>query len=438
MSGHSLPGRRPLLSGVAVGALLCLAAAARSQVTINYNDSGVPTSATLSIVQGYDDCGSLSEQGADNNLNVDLTIDFLAAAKQGYNAYKGKPVDVTSFLSGAVTCSSTVADIRGGISAYVLNLDPNVTVDKQVRGSASYQDTIQILVPMAMTVEIPYSVGASLVGAQSFTDTSDSYALAGATITGSVGGTSIAAGDQVKTVEIVDQKSVNASGTAVVSLSAGLNTITADVTASLYVESRVKGLGFLIAGASNAGATNASISIGNFTGPGGVALPPHVLVRGMTSGIVYANTSPASVSGTVGLGGAPTEGQSLDFEFRPDDGGPPYRRTAVLDAGGAFMFSDLPPLKYVVWVKGAKWLAATAVADVSQQDVSGLAFSLRPGDINNDNTINILDLGLLADAFGSIASSAKWNPDADLNGDGKVDILDLGLLADSFGKSGAP
>jgi hypothetical protein len=64
--------------------------------------------------------------------------------------------------------------------------------------------------------------------------------------------------------------------------------------------------------------------------------------------------------------------------------------------------------------------------------------TLSPGDVNHDNQVDIIDLGLLADAFGTTPASPRWNADADLNGDGSVDILDLGLLADNFGKSGDP
>jgi hypothetical protein len=62
--------------------------------------------------------------------------------------------------------------------------------------------------------------------------------------------------------------------------------------------------------------------------------------------------------------------------------------------------------------------------------------TLLPGDIINDNRVNIFDLGLLADAFNSTPGTPKWNDNADLNCDGKVDIFDLGLLADTFGKQG--
>jgi hypothetical protein len=67
-----------------------------------------------------------------------------------------------------------------------------------------------------------------------------------------------------------------------------------------------------------------------------------------------------------------------------------------------------------------------------------LTVTLRPGDINNDNIINVTELELLADAFNTTPDSPKWNANADLNSDSKVSIIALGLLADSFGKQGDP
>jgi hypothetical protein len=57
------------------------------------------------------------------------------------------------------------------------------------------------------------------------------------------------------------------------------------------------------------------------------------------------------------------------------------------------------------------------------------------GDINNDGTVNINDLVLLALAYGSKPGDPNWNPSADMNGDGKVTLPDLVIVARNYGRS---
>ena len=57
------------------------------------------------------------------------------------------------------------------------------------------------------------------------------------------------------------------------------------------------------------------------------------------------------------------------------------------------------------------------------------------GDINDDGTVNVDDLILLSQAYGSTSQSPNWNPDADLNGDNTINKTDLSLLASNYGKT---
>ncbi|HVP15927.1 MAG TPA: dockerin type I domain-containing protein [candidate division Zixibacteria bacterium] len=57
-----------------------------------------------------------------------------------------------------------------------------------------------------------------------------------------------------------------------------------------------------------------------------------------------------------------------------------------------------------------------------------------PGDINGDYKVTLSDLVLLANAYGSTPSSAKWSPNADINGNGDVDLADLVTLALHYGQ----
>ena len=57
-----------------------------------------------------------------------------------------------------------------------------------------------------------------------------------------------------------------------------------------------------------------------------------------------------------------------------------------------------------------------------------------PGDIDGDFKVNLADLVLLANAYGSKPGDTNWNPNADVNGNGVVDLADLVLLANHYGQ----
>jgi len=57
------------------------------------------------------------------------------------------------------------------------------------------------------------------------------------------------------------------------------------------------------------------------------------------------------------------------------------------------------------------------------------------GDINGDGIINIIDIYIVARAFGSYPGHPRWDPRADLDGDELVNIIDLFNVAKDFGKT---
>jgi hypothetical protein len=60
------------------------------------------------------------------------------------------------------------------------------------------------------------------------------------------------------------------------------------------------------------------------------------------------------------------------------------------------------------------------------------------GDINKDGTVSLVDLILLAKAYGSKPGDPNWNPQADVNGNGRVDLGDLSKLASNYGVHNDP
>ena len=78
------------------------------------------------------------------------------------------------------------------------------------------------------------------------------------------------------------------------------------------------------------------------------------------------------------------------------------------------------------------------VVDTTSGDVGDVNVTLPPGDANNDNHVDIVDLGFLADHYNSDLGDGVYDAQEDFNGDGHVDIVDLGILADNYNTDGDP
>jgi hypothetical protein len=57
------------------------------------------------------------------------------------------------------------------------------------------------------------------------------------------------------------------------------------------------------------------------------------------------------------------------------------------------------------------------------------------GDINGDNTVNYIDLGMLGASYGLSLGDAGYNVAADLSGDNTVNYIDLGMLGAHYGET---
>jgi len=64
----------------------------------------------------------------------------------------------------------------------------------------------------------------------------------------------------------------------------------------------------------------------------------------------------------------------------------------------------------------------------------GLVIVSIPGDLNGDFKVNLQDLTILAQAYGSKPDSANWNPNADIDDSGTVGLSDLNILAEHYGQ----
>jgi hypothetical protein len=50
-------------------------------------------------------------------------------------------------------------------------------------------------------------------------------------------------------------------------------------------------------------------------------------------------------------------------------------------------------------------------------------------DLNGDGHVNVLDIAIVARAFGAVQSDSRWNVTADVNHDSKINIIDVSIVA---------
>ncbi len=113
--------------------------------------------------------------------------------------------------------------------------------------------------------------------------------------------------------------------------------------------------------------------------------------------------------------------------------------TIYPSANGSYSFLTTQVGTFDIAFKGSHWLRKVLGGVViSTSGASGQSPSLTNGDINGDNSIDLLDFNKLSLAWRSTSGSANWNANADLNGDGSVDILDWNVLSKNWKKTGDP
>lgn len=73
--------------------------------------------------------------------------------------------------------------------------------------------------------------------------------------------------------------------------------------------------------------------------------------------------------------------------------------------------------------------------EVAGLTVMRVAPSVLLADLNRDGTVNILDISIVALAFGTQEGDENYNSNADLNKNGEVNIIDISMVAVDYGKN---
>ncbi len=115
-----------------------------------------------------------------------------------------------------------------------------------------------------------------------------------------------------------------------------------------------------------------------------------------------------------------------------------YGATVTTDQNGVFTVTGIPAGTYQVRVKNAHTLASSfPVTLVAGANTVALG-TLREGDADGNNLVNITDFSLLATSFGKTQGTTGFNANADFNEDDIVNVSDFSLLAQNFNQIGAP
>ena len=62
------------------------------------------------------------------------------------------------------------------------------------------------------------------------------------------------------------------------------------------------------------------------------------------------------------------------------------------------------------------------------------AMIIAPSDLDANGEINIMDVSMVARAYGTTPEMPNWNQNADINKDSVINILDIALVAQDFGQ----
>jgi hypothetical protein len=107
--------------------------------------------------------------------------------------------------------------------------------------------------------------------------------------------------------------------------------------------------------------------------------------------------------------------------------------TVNLASDGTYSFTTTQSGTVDIAAKGAEWLRALLTVDLNGA-TNSVNYTLTPGDVNNDNVVNMLDLGLVLSNFTQSGSGIT----GDCDGDALVGFTDLGIVLTYFGQTGAP
>jgi len=160
---------------------------------------------------------------------------------------------------------------------------------------------------------------------------------------------------------------------------------------------------------------------------------PYLTLTVETSSKTYKPGETIVVFGSLTYDDSPIQGSLVALEVQDPEGTPIVIRVLETDEQGNYEMT-------LQLASGSKMGEYRIYASASHEDrkvMASTTFKLQAElitDIDGNGVVDILDIALVARAWGSTPGDPRWDPRCDINGNGKVDILDLALVARDYGK----
>ena len=103
---------------------------------------------------------------------------------------------------------------------------------------------------------------------------------------------------------------------------------------------------------------------------------------------------------------------------------------------GSYSFKTTANVNTDIVVRANKWLSTKFSNQASTGNLVLATRSVKNGDANYDDSVDLLDYFDLSDAYNSTYGGPNWKAGADFNDDEVVDLLDYFILSDNYGQAG--
>ncbi len=150
----------------------------------------------------------------------------------------------------------------------------------------------------------------------------------------------------------------------------------------------------------------------------------------------------ATLLGSVTLQGRPTPPDArwsvpLRVNLTPQGGGGATTCLPTTDQSGHFTCANISPGTYVGCVKHSHTLQNCQPVILAAGDNPVDFGTLREGDANDDNCVQLVDFSILATSFGTCTGDSGFDARADFDLSGCTVLVDFSLLAANFSQCGA-